>query len=196
LVRETQILHPPWREALRQLAELRRQRLRRVTKVDEDVAVPRLAGDRSQGVIGSLEAVDLVHLRRGQQPAVESVGPRMIGTLDAALEGSAALHAQPRAAMTAHVVKRANRAVRAAHQQHARAGDLAARECAAARQLIGSTRGQPHPRKDALHLPREPRDIRVRVRRQRRANGARGCGAHPFFMIQPGFLPPTRRVPE
>ena len=135
----------------------------------------------------SIEAVDLVHLRRGQQPAVEAVGPRVIRALDAALERAARLDAQARAAMAADVVMRANRAVRAAHDQHARAGDVAANEGAGVIQLIGAARGQPHPREHAIHLERKPRGIGVGARRQRRAQRRGEVVPIARFMIQPAF---------
>jgi hypothetical protein len=115
----------------------------------------------------------------------------MIRTLDAALEGAALLDTETRAAMPAHVVVRANRAVPGAHDQHARAGDVAADERAGMIQLIHPARRQPHPRQDAIHFDREPIRVGVGARRQRRAQRPRSlASSHRAFHDTTGVPPP------
>ena len=147
-------------------AKLACQRGRRVRQIDEDVSVPNVAGDGPKGIRGPIEAGDVVHLRRRQQAAVETVGPGVIRALDAAVKGAVMLQAQLRPAMAADVVKGPDRSISRAHDQHARAGDIAPYERAGGGQLIGAPGRHPHLGEHALHLEREPRRIGVGARRQ------------------------------
>ena len=51
---------------------------------DENKAVPDLMPHGDEGVVRGLEALDPVHVRRGGEAAVESVGPAVVGTDDRA----------------------------------------------------------------------------------------------------------------
>ena len=74
--------------------------------MNEHVAVPHLAAGAVQRVVVLAEIRR--HVRRGEQPSVEVVGPVVIRTLDAIDEMPFGLIAQPRAAMAADVEQRVN----------------------------------------------------------------------------------------
>ena len=92
------------------------------------------------------------HVRRGEQAALEIVGPIVIRALNPLDEVPFGLLAQPRAAMPADVEQRVNRPGRVARDDHAvvaeRPGEIVAR----VRYLIGAPRADPAIEVEALEL--------------------------------------------
>ena len=94
-------------------------------EVDEYKAVPLRQCRTFEIPARSIEARDLAHVRRRGQCAVKRVKPRMVGTANGApAERAPAVLTQPRAAVAADIVMRVKVAFRAAHHDHAAAGDL------------------------------------------------------------------------
>ena len=74
-----------------------------------------------QAIIGFIKPGDIIHVRRANQSSVECVGPCVIRTLNCG--GMAALiFPEPRSAMTANVVKGADRRSLIFHDDQAFAG--------------------------------------------------------------------------
>jgi hypothetical protein len=89
--------------------------------IDEDPVVPLAATHRHQAVFAGIEPVHLVHLmtaevRRGEQPAVQIVGPGVIGAGEQP-QAPARLNEQGVAAMPAGVVESPHLALLVAHQK-------------------------------------------------------------------------------
>ena len=156
-------------------------------KVDEDVAVPRFARNASKRKVCAIEALDLVHLRRRQQAAVEAVGPRVIRALDAAGKRAGRLGAEPRAAMPADVVMRAHRSVRP-RARRARSRRATSRRMNAP----GRPTDRRGPRPATCARTGDPSRRQTTTDRRRRAPAAwcaapaaKLASAHREFMIQP-----------
>ena len=75
--------------------------------MDEDVSVPDLAAGAMERIVVLAELRR--HVRRGEQPSIEVVRPRVVRTLNAIDEVTVGLLAQSRAAVTAHVEQRVDR---------------------------------------------------------------------------------------
>ena len=113
-------------EPLRQRADVLPERRRLARDVDEHEPVQDRAADRGQAEAARLEALDLPGVRGVAQRAVEAVGPRVVGALQAP-HAALGLVEQAGAAVAADVVERARRAVLARDHQHALAAELARR---------------------------------------------------------------------
>ena len=167
--------------------ELRAERRGRRGQIDEDVVIPHVACHFAQRIVVAREAIDLFHQRRANQAPLEVVGPRVIGTLNAAVERAALAVTQPRAPMAAHVVKRARAAAPVADNQDAGARHVPPNERPARRDVFRASGGDPHRRENAIHLGLKPRGIRVNPRRQRAPFDAEPGGVHDGFIIHFGF---------
>src|SRR5207247_8735757 len=92
-------------------SERAREGLRLLRQGDEQEPFPLGERDLVERVVPLVEPCDLVHMRRADQRAIERVGPRVVGALDRLGKTSALRLAQPGAAMAAHIVEGAHRAV-------------------------------------------------------------------------------------
>src|SRR5207248_5641231 len=99
--------------------ERARERLWVARQIDEQESLPRRERDGVQRIVPLVEARHLAHVRRADQRAVERVRPGVVGTLDRFGQAAARAVAQPGAAVSAHIVEGAQRAVLAANQDGA-----------------------------------------------------------------------------
>ena len=147
------------------------QRRRGSVEVDEDPVVPCLRSHRHQSVLVAIEAgrrrarVAAAEVRGEPERAVESIGPRVIGTADRP-SGVAGLVDELEAPVAAHVVKGTQALLGIAHQQHRLAGDRDRRHVAGPGKLVRETGEDPAVGEDALVLEREERLVRVGRGRQ------------------------------
>src|SRR6266566_7023477 len=95
---------------------------------------------------------DLVHVRRADERAIECVGPRVVGALDRFGETPALRLAQPGAAVAAHIIEGAHRAVLTPHDHDALAAHGSDRVVPRLRELGGAADADPASREDALPL--------------------------------------------
>src|SRR5580658_2845117 len=93
---------------------------------------------RAETVLAQVEIRKAVACRGGEQRAVITVGPAVVGAGDAAEAMPASLE-QPRATVTAGVAQRTDRAARIAQHDHAVAAELERHVVAGARDLADVT---------------------------------------------------------
>ena len=141
------------------------------------MAVPHVHVHRAERDVVLAEARRAVHVRRGDEPAVEAVRPRVIRTLDALGEMALGLGAQPGAAMPAHVVEAAEPAAAVARDDDAFAGDVAQHVVARRGQVLDARDTHPHVAEEPRLLAREVRAVGVVRRRQRLTNVAHAVSA-------------------
>src|SRR5947208_15667794 len=101
-----------------------------------------------------VEPLDLTHVGCADELPVDRVGPGVVGALDRFREPAARLLAQPRAAVAAHVVKRAQGAVPPPDHDHALARDGAQHVVAGRGDVGRAADADPARREDALLLLR------------------------------------------
>ena len=162
---ETEVGDLPRREAFRQIQELRAQsgppnlpRLNvphllyrpHLPQQDEDVPVPHVAAGPVQRVVVPAEIRR--HVRRCEEASLETVRPVVIRALDAIGEMPLGLLAQPRAAMTADVEQRVNRARPVARDDDALVAERAREVVAGVRNLIGAPGADPAVEIEPLEL--------------------------------------------
>ena len=133
-------------------SERARERLRLLRQSDEQEPFPLGERDLVERVVPLVEPRDLVHVRRADQRAIERVGPRVVGALNRLGKTSALRLAQPGAAVAAHIVEGAHRAVLTAHDDDALAAGGADRVVPGLGELGGAADADPAPREDALPL--------------------------------------------
>src|SRR3989442_9317107 len=103
-------------------------------------------------VVWFVEPRTLVHVGRPDQRPVERVGPRVIGALDRLGEAAALRLAQPCAAVAAHIIEGAHRAVLTAYHDDALAAHALGRVIPRLGELGGAAHADPTPPRDALPL--------------------------------------------
>src|ERR1700682_910079 len=188
---QTQIAHTPWREFLWQFRELLFQRLRVPAQMQEDVAIPDAGAYRVQRIVLASEAW-LVHVRRAEEPAIEIVGPAMIGALDASREIPLARRADARAAVPADVVERPQDDRAIAHDDDAFAGKFAQEIIARVGDALGPAGAEPAMEVEAPHLPAKNCRVGVVTRRKGlRTVAGHGSSSRPR-RIAPPSAPPGR----
>ncbi len=130
----------------------RREIGRLACQADENIAADGFAGDRLQTELALVEA--LGHLAREQQPAVEFVGPLVIGA-DKLGGGALVGVADATAAMPAGIVEGVDLALLVAHQHDGIIADLHGHEAAGLWQLALMAGEQPVAIPDQLHVELE-----------------------------------------
>jgi hypothetical protein len=141
---EAQVLHSPRTEAIDQGTELFRQRRSGLGQIQEHMAVPLVGTYCVEREVALPEVRDFVHVRRADQASVEVVGPRVIRALDAARKLSGLLRAQPRPAMTAHVMEGGHTTRGVARDHDVVAVQLANDELSRTLDLLGTGGIEPH----------------------------------------------------
>src|SRR5262249_43997885 len=124
------------------------------------------------------------------QAAVEVVRPRVVRTLNAAGQLAGRLREDPRAAMAADVVERADRARGVAGDDDVVAVDLANEILPRLLRVFGSARVEPHRSEERVELARQERGIGVVARGKR----ARLLGHHVARIVAQGFVAHEARV--
>jgi hypothetical protein len=103
-----------------------------------------------QRVVALVEALDLVHVRRAVQPPIEPVRPGVVWTLNGLRERSTRILTQPRPAMPADVVERANDSRAVTHDDQALTRDVRENVGAGLRDALLAADADPLPGEDAL----------------------------------------------
>jgi hypothetical protein len=134
---------------------------------DEDVPVPDVRLHPVERVVFLPEVRHLLHVRRADQAAVQSVGPGVVRALNAAGELARGVGAQPGAAMAADVVERLHGAGRAARDDQALAEHLSNEELTRRLDLFEPPGANPVPREQPIHLDPEAGFVDVEHGRQR-----------------------------
>ena len=163
-------------EAALDRGERARERLGVARQIDEQESLPRRERDGVQRIVPLVEARHLAHVRRADQRAVERVRPGVVGTLDRFGQAAARAVAQPGAAVTAHIVEGAHRAVLPAHQDDALPRDRADHVLPGRAQLGGAPDAHPPPREDPLLLLGVDPGVHVVAARQRALSLLVGLG--------------------
>ena len=176
-VRASQLVHAPRPELVGERADLILEGRRAGREVRKDMTVPHVHLHRAQRDVVLAEAWRAVHVRRGDEPAVQAVRPRVIRTLDALGEMALGLRAQPGAPMPAHVVEAAEPAAGVPRDDHAFAGDVAQHVVARGRQVLDARDTDPHVAEKPRLLAREVRAVGVVLGRQRLTNVAHAVNA-------------------
>ena len=157
-----------------EVPELGRQRRRVGVEVEEDEALPRLAADRRQAVVGEAEVVEVLGVLRPDELAIEVVDPGVVWALEA--DGCAArLLDDGRPPMAADVVERPELASAAADDEERLAVELGQEVGPGIGRLVDPADDDPVAAQDVLALPVE--DRRVVVRPARAGGGRRGRDA-------------------
>ena len=132
-----------------------------VPEPQEEIAGPHLERDGDERPVLGAEALDLVHVRRLVQGAVEAIRPGVIGALQVAAHLALGIGAEERAAVAAHVVERAHHAGLVAHQQGLGGAEAAHQVAARLGHVVGAAGEHPHGAKQRVALAREVRRVGV-----------------------------------
>src|ERR1700685_4295220 len=84
---QPQLGHAPGSKAPGQISQLDGERLGMLASIDENVTIPKVGVQLVKRVVETLEG-RRIHMRRAQQPAVQSVGPAVVGTLNPSCEAA------------------------------------------------------------------------------------------------------------
>src|SRR5688500_11771302 len=123
-------------------------------------------------VVALVEALDLLHVRRAGQPAVEPIRPGVIRTLDRLREAPTRRLAQPRPAMPADVVERANGPGAITKHDDALAGDVGEHVRARFGDALLTRDANPFAREDAIAFVGEDVGRRIVAARERLGAGS------------------------
>jgi len=160
------------------------ERRRLVGQAHPHVAEPFAHVDVDEAVGGAVDVRHLRQVRRCDELAVETVGPRVVGALERSLDLAALLRAQARAAMAADVQEGPDATVLGATDDHALPAHLHGLERAGLVQVGRADGAEPHLLEDPLLFQGEDHGVRVGGARQRRdqAGGKLGRGhRRPFI---------------
>src|SRR5579871_6437401 len=108
-----------------------------------------------------------IHMRGAHEPAVERIGPTMIGTQNTRAKCSFGGGTQAGAAMAADVIKGADGGIGVAHDDQAFAREIAQEVVAGVGDDVGAPGAEPAAGEESFNFVLEPSGIGVVSRRQR-----------------------------
>jgi len=140
------------------------------------MSIPLSDWDGVERIVSFAETLNLFHMRRVGQRAVEFVSPPVILALNPARKLAFFLLAKHGAAMATDIVESADIALFVARDDDTGIGDLAQKIIARIRNLAATPRAEPHIKMDCFHLALEPCWISVVALRKRHCVRDSDCG--------------------